>query len=365
MPQSALPRGAGGQAMGFLPQFLLVLQVVAIALVVVSLVGGLLLWLSGKLIRSGKAGFLRCWLAYAVGCLTACCAAVVLAQILAWQLGDRFGIPPHALPVIYGVWFLVQLLLVPLMMGWRGPKTLSAALPALVLWSAVQAGGATVVLLRQRRAEQRAVSLCALRNVHIAMMNYTMANDGRFPGPICARDGAPLLSWRVKILPYMGYEGLDEGLKLDEPWDSPHNKALLAEIPQEFAPIDAPDLPPGSTRMKVFVHDWGDAKPGGPPSRHGRPVTLFGSPAPGAPLWEPPMHYVRSPADTFLVVDGGDPVPWTKPADIPYAPDKPLPNLDGPLGAGFNALFVDGHVKLIGRDTPEATLRRHIEARRD
>ena len=357
-----MPRGAlGASSPGDTMEFLLGLQVLAVALVVVPLVGGLLLWLSAKLFRSQRTGFLHCWLAYAVGYVPACGAAVVLV----WQFADRFGIPPRVLPVIYGVWFLVQLPLVPLVMGWRGPKTLAAALPALVLWSAALVGGATPVLLDNRRAVQRAVSLGELRQVHIAMMNYAMANDGRFPGPICARDGTPLLSWRVKILPYIGYEHLYDRLELDEPWDSPNNQALLAEIPREFMPIDAPALPPGSTRIKVFVHDWGDAKPGGPPSRYGRPVTLFGSPAPGTPLWEPPMHLVVSPADRFLVVDAGEPVPWTKPADIPYAPDKPLPSLDGPLGAGFNALFVDGHVTFIDRDTPEATLRRHIEARRD
>jgi len=358
MPRSAFPGGAGGEAI----EALLVLQVLAIALVVVPLIGGLLLWVSAKLFRSQRTGLLHCWLAYAVGYIPACGAAVVLAL----QLGDRFGIPPRVLPVIYGVWFLVQLPLVPLVMGWRGPKTLAAALPALVLWSAALVGCATPVLLGQRRGVKQAMSLCALRNVHGAMMTYTMANDGRFPGPICAKDGTPLLSWRVNILPHigMGYDDLYERLKLDEPWDSPHNKALLGEIPRELAPIDAPDLPPGSTRIKVFVHDWGDAKPGGLPSRRDRPLTLFGAPAPGAPLWEPRMHYIVSPEDKFLVVDAGEPVPWTKPADIPYAPDKPLPNLDSPLGAGFSAAFVDGHVTFIDRDTPEATLRGQIEARR-
>lgn len=46
--------------------------------------------------------------------------------------------------------------------------------------------------------------------------------------------GLPGLSWRVHILPLLGYEGLYQQFHLKEPWDSPHNKALLEFIPDEF-----------------------------------------------------------------------------------------------------------------------------------
>ena len=53
---------------------------------------------------------------------------------------------------------------------------------------------------------------------------------------ISDKDGRPGLSWRVAILPYLGQKSLYEKFKLDEPWDSPHNKPLLAEMPEVFAP---------------------------------------------------------------------------------------------------------------------------------
>lgn len=67
-------------------------------------------------------------------------------------------------------------------------------------------------------------------------------------------------------------------------------------------------------------------------------------------------------------------VPWTEPADLVYAPDKPLPELGGlfqkPIHLwcyeiarrdGFNACFGDGNVRFIRNDADERTLRCLIE----
>ena len=43
------------------------------------------------------------------------------------------------------------------------------------------------------------------------------------------------LSWRVHLLPYLEHQALYEKFKLDEPWDSPHNKALISEMPHQYA----------------------------------------------------------------------------------------------------------------------------------
>lgn len=69
-------------------------------------------------------------------------------------------------------------------------------------------------------------------------------------------------------------------------------------------------------------------------------------------------------------MEAANPVPWTKPADLAYAPDEPLPALGGLFQKpshlwcytiskkdGFNACFADGKVRFIGRDTDERTLR--------
>ena len=48
------------------------------------------------------------------------------------------------------------------------------------------------------------------------------------PAAIYSKDGKPLLSWRVAILPYLGLDNLYKQFHLDEPWDSPHNIKLSA-----------------------------------------------------------------------------------------------------------------------------------------
>src|SRR5262249_7369829 len=52
---------------------------------------------------------------------------------------------------------------------------------------------------------------------------------------------------------------------------------------------------------------------------------------------------------------------WTKPADLAYAPGKPLPKLFAEYGDGIRVLLADGTVKALKKETDEATLRAMIE----
>jgi hypothetical protein len=60
---------------------------------------------------------------------------------------------------------------------------------------------------------------------------------------------------------------------------------------------------------------------------------------------------------TLLVVEGGKPVPWTKPEDIAYDPNEPLPELCTLFKYRFRARFADAHGYHFRKSTPEATLR--------
>ena len=44
----------------------------------------------------------------------------------------------------------------------------------------------------------------------------------------------PPMSWRVAILPLLGYEKLFKQYRPAEPWDSTANKQVLAQIPPEY-----------------------------------------------------------------------------------------------------------------------------------
>jgi hypothetical protein len=63
---------------------------------------------------------------------------------------------------------------------------------------------------------------------------------------------------------------------------------------------------------------------------------------------------------TILVVEADEPVPWTKPDELPYAPDKPLPALGGGPRGSFVAQIADGSVLFIPAKFDEPLLRRAI-----
>jgi prepilin-type N-terminal cleavage/methylation domain-containing protein len=69
-----------------------------------------------------------------------------------------------------------------------------------------------------------------LRQIGLALHNYR-EDHRRFP-PVCVTDknGKPLYSWMVEILPYMERQDVYDQLKRDEPWDSPRNAAILGHL---------------------------------------------------------------------------------------------------------------------------------------
>jgi hypothetical protein len=75
-------------------------------------------------------------------------------------------------------------------------------------------------------------------------------------------------------------------------------------------------------------------------------------------------------SDTILVAEAGEPVPWTKPADLAYEAGRPLPPLGGIFTGegrfslfgpnrdkGFHVALADGSVRFLRPAVSEATLR--------
>src|SRR5262245_37493125 len=65
-----------------------------------------------------------------------------------------------------------------------------------------------------------------LKQIGLAFHNHHDVQNA-LPRNIEDRDGKPLLSWRVAILPYVEEDALYKQFKLDEPWDSDNNKKLI------------------------------------------------------------------------------------------------------------------------------------------
>ena len=76
-----------------------------------------------------------------------------------------------------------------------------------------------------------------LKMIGLAFHNYAATNKSWFPNNIEDSKGKLLISWRVLLLPYLEEEKLFKEFKLDEAWDSEHNKKLISKIPKVFAPV--------------------------------------------------------------------------------------------------------------------------------
>lgn len=85
--------------------------------------------------------------------------------------------------------------------------------------------------------------------------------------------GNALHSWRVLILPQLGRKDLYDKIKLDEPWNSDHNKQFHAEDLPVFRYPNSPAATPGMTSYVVAV---GDELPFDG-SGKGRKLSEFGS----------------------------------------------------------------------------------------
>ncbi len=90
--------------------------------------------------------------------------------------------------------------------------------------------------LQQRWVRQQATG-CEenLRRLLAALNTYQQEHGHLPPAWTVDEQGRRLHSWRVLILPYLGYESLYEDIRLDEPWDSPYNRQFHDLMPKEFS----------------------------------------------------------------------------------------------------------------------------------
>ena len=89
-----------------------------------------------------------------------------------------------------------------------------------------------------------------MKQICLAMLNYE-ATYQSFPPAAIEKDGKPLLSWRVAILPFLEEDALYKQFHLDEPWDSPHNLEVAKKMPSVFQSPDSPS--DGKTRVMLFT----------------------------------------------------------------------------------------------------------------
>ncbi len=189
----------------------------------------------------------------------------------------------------------------------------------------------TTGIEQARLAAIRINSVNNLKQMGLAAHNFHDTN-GMLPFPgVAAQRGLgwkvtpnPKLSWRVAILPFIEQQNLYTEFHFDEPWDSEHNKKLIAKMPKIYAPPLGVEAPAGHTFYRAFT---------GPNTISATPLTLQGIP--------------DGTSNTIMVVEAGEAVPWTKPDEFPNDPNKPLPKLGGHFKGKMNVLIGDGSVRTL------------------
>ncbi len=188
-----------------------------------------------------------------------------------------------------------------------------------------------------RVAADRAKSANNLKQLMLAVHAYHDAYQ-RLPGNITDKNGKVLLSWRVNLLPFLEQEALYKQFKLDEPWDSENNKKLIEKMPKVFLPL-AGKADKGETFYQAFSGKGTWLEPG-------KNLALTG--------------VQDGTSNTIAIVEAGDPVVWTKPVDLPFDADKPLPKLGGMFGGDFQAATLDGAVHRFGKTADMKELKKAI-----
>src|SRR5262249_47427119 len=146
-----------------------------------------------------------------------------------------------------------------------------------------------------------------------------------------------LLSWRVQILPYIEQEELYKKFRLNEPWDSEHNKKLIKLIPKILrSPRQAGEL---------------------------RDRTTYLAPLGKGLMWDEPngvkiTQITDGTSNTIALVESDDEraVIWSKPEDITIDPKNPIAGLLGHYGEGFYAALADGSVRFMKKSIDPAAL---------
>lgn len=175
------------------------------------------------------------------------------------------------------------------------PRTL-AVLCLLLLAGLCLVGLLLPSVSSSRVASRRVRCLHNLKSIGLAL-HYYYDEYGSFPPPYLPdKEGRPMHSWRVLILPYLEQQALYDAYDFDEPWDGPNNRKLAESMPVYYAcpTHDPATLPLGHTCYQAVTG--------------------------GETAWsvDKPRKFVDFPdgtSHTILVLEGSDDVPWLAPMD--------------------------------------------------
>jgi len=182
-----------------------------------------------------------------------------------------------------------------------------------------------------------------IKQIMLAIHNYHDANRGLPPYMTADTASKPLHSWRVLLLPYIEQSALYKQIRLDEPWDSEHNKQFHDKMPSIYQCPSAKGKMTGMTSYSVVVGK--ETAFDAPNSKH-----TFGKLADGT-------------SNTVCIVERKTPVCWMDPTqEITFAKASEGINVsDDGLGSkhtkGMNIGLFDGSVHFVSETVTPAVWR--------
>lgn len=190
-----------------------------------------------------------------------------------------------------------------------------------------------------REAARRTVTNNNLRQIGLGVYNY---HDSFKSIPLA---GTPdpkhgvNMSWRVRLLPYIGQEAMRDQIDFRQSWENAPNNQFHDQMPATYRQ-PSQDAERRQTQYVVFTHE-GQVK-GAAPLTQG---TVWFHPTKQREF----AHCPDGVANTIMVVEA-DPdraVPWMKPADLQLDPRNPKAGVGNHRRGGFAAVMGDGSVRFI------------------
>jgi prepilin-type processing-associated H-X9-DG protein len=188
-------------------------------------------------------------------------------------------------------------------------------------------------------------SVCArnLGEIAKALLQYELDHGQLPPAFIADKDGKPMHSWRVLILPYLDQVALYKTYHFDEPWDGPNNRKLHSiPMPIYQCPSDGAGSP--TTTSYVAVVGAGTAWPGATSTK----LTDF----------------TDGPSETIMLVEmANSGIHWMEPKDLDFATiplafnPKSGKGISSGHASGVNVAFADGSVHFLADDLSPGVVR--------
>lgn len=188
-------------------------------------------------------------------------------------------------------------------------------------------------IMASRAAARRMQCTNNLKLIFVAFFNYHDAY-GTFPPAFSVdENGKPLHSWRVLILPFIEQSALYDSIRLDEPWNSEHNKQFHSMMPVHYR---CPECTKGEkNRDASYCMVVGED-------------TLGRTDGKGLKIQE----ITDGTSNTIGIIERKSPVCWMEPVDITQEDahlgiNKKETGIGATHSGGVNAAICDGSIRYI------------------